>query len=51
MIDASATASKLEIVSISYPPQRKAGQIVEGDTPEAKAQKVIELLNTEAKVL
>jgi electron transfer flavoprotein beta subunit len=44
-------ARKLRIVKLTPPPQRKAGKIVAGDTPEKKAAELIKLLHEEAKVL
>ncbi len=44
-------ARKLEILELTPPPQRKAGRIVEGETPEAKAAELARLLHEEAKVL
>lgn len=44
-------ASKLKILGLTPPPQRKAGRIVEGDTPEAKAAELARLLHEDAKVI
>jgi electron transfer flavoprotein beta subunit len=38
-------------VEIKPPPQREAGKIVEGETPEAKAKELARLLHEEAKVI
>ncbi|MBU2497887.1 MAG: electron transfer flavoprotein subunit beta/FixA family protein [Proteobacteria bacterium] len=44
-------ARKLKVLELTPPPQRKAGKIVEGETPEAKAAELARLLHEEAKVL
>lgn len=44
-------ARKLKIVELTPPPERSAGKIVEGDTPEQKAAELARLLHEEAKVL
>jgi electron transfer flavoprotein beta subunit len=41
---------KLEIVRMESPPPREAGKIIEGEPAEA-AQKLVELLHNEAKVI
>ena len=33
------------------PPQRQAGQVIEGETPQEKAEKLAELLHSQAKVV
>jgi electron transfer flavoprotein beta subunit len=38
-------------VKLTPPPQRSAGKIVAGDTPEAKAAELAKLLHEEAKIL
>jgi electron transfer flavoprotein beta subunit len=43
--------AKMKIKKMSSPPQRKAAQLIEGETPEEKAQKLAKLLREEAKVL
>ena len=43
--------SKLKILQLTPPPERKAGRIVEGETPEAKAAELAKLLHEEAKVV
>jgi electron transfer flavoprotein beta subunit len=53
-LDASqfgADARKLKIVKLTPPPQRSAGKIVAGDTPEQKAAALAKLLHEEAKIL
>lgn len=49
-IDVDELQPLLEVVSVTKPPARSAGRIVEGDTEEA-ASELIRLLNEEAKVL
>lgn len=44
-------ARKLKIVELTPPPERAAGRIIEGDSPEAKAAEVARLLHEEAKVI
>jgi electron transfer flavoprotein beta subunit len=44
-------ARKLKIVKITPPPQRKAGKIIAGDSPEQKAAELARLLRQEAKVI
>jgi electron transfer flavoprotein beta subunit len=44
-------ARKLKIVEITPPPSRKAGKIVQGDSPEAKAKELVKLLHEEAKAI
>lgn len=45
-----ALESRLEVVKVEGPPQRKAGTIVE-DEPTAAARKLVEFLHEEAKVI
>jgi len=40
-----------KVVRYSLPPMRKAGKIIEGETPEEKAAKLVKLLREEAKVI
>jgi electron transfer flavoprotein beta subunit len=42
---------KLKILALTPPPQRKAGKIVQGDSPEAKADELAKLLHEEAKII
>jgi len=42
---------KLKIVQLTPPPQREAGKIIEGETPEEKAAGLAKALREEAKVL
>ena len=44
-------ARKLKILELTPPPVRKAGIMVEGDTPQDKAAELAKLLHDEAKVL
>jgi electron transfer flavoprotein beta subunit len=44
-------ARKLKIIALTPPPERKAGKIVEGETPQEKAQALAKLLHEEAKVI
>lgn len=44
-------AQNLKIQELIPPPQRQAGKMVEGETPEAKAAELARLLHEEAKVI
>ena len=44
-------ARKLTIVELTPPPQREAGKIIDGETPEQKAAELARLLRAEAKVI
>jgi len=44
-------ARKLKILELTPPPDRAAGKIVEGETPQEKAAELAKLLHDEAKVL
>jgi len=44
-------ARKLKIMELTPPPQREAGKIVEGETPEEKAKELARLLHEDAKVI
>jgi electron transfer flavoprotein beta subunit len=44
-------ARKVKILEITPPPARKAGKIVEGETPQEKAAGLAKLLHDEAKVI
>ena len=44
-------ASRLKTIELTPPPQREAGKIIEGETPEDKASELARLLHEEAKVL
>jgi electron transfer flavoprotein beta subunit len=43
--------AKCRLVSLSFPPERSPGKIVQGETPEAKASALVRLLREEAKVI
>ena len=43
--------SRLEVSAITPPPSRAAGKIVDGETAEEKAVKLVQLLHDEAKVV
>jgi electron transfer flavoprotein beta subunit len=38
-------------MELTPPPQREAGKIIDGDSPEAKAKELARLLHEEAKVI
>jgi electron transfer flavoprotein beta subunit len=42
---------KLKVLQLTPPPQRKAGKIIQGDSPESKAAELAKLLHEEAKVI
>jgi len=44
-------ARKLKILALSSPPERGAGKIVDGETPQEKAAALAKLLHEEAKVI
>jgi electron transfer flavoprotein beta subunit len=44
-------ARKLQVLELTPPPQREAGKIVEGETPEEKAKELARLLHEEAKLI
>ena len=44
-------ARRLKIIELTPPPQREAGRIIEGETPEEKAAELARLLHEEAKVI
>jgi electron transfer flavoprotein beta subunit len=48
-IDVPKALSK--ILSLTYPPQRKAGKMIDGDTVQAKAAALVKALHEEAKVI
>ncbi len=43
--------AKCRVMSLSFPPERSPGRIIEGETPEAKAAELVRLLREEAKVI
>jgi electron transfer flavoprotein beta subunit len=44
-------ARKLKIMALTPPPQRAAGKIIDGDSPQTKAAQLAKLLHEEAKVI
>ncbi|MGD2126163.1 MAG: electron transfer flavoprotein subunit beta/FixA family protein [Desulfobacteraceae bacterium] len=44
-------ARKLKVLELTPPPQKEAGRIIDGETPEAKAAELAKLLHEEAKVI
>jgi len=50
-LDADELQPVQTTLSVSIPPQRQAGRIVEGETVEAKARELARLLREEAKVI
>ena len=44
-------ARKVKILELTSPPERKAGKVIEGDTPEQKAAELARLLHEEAKII
>lgn len=53
-LDASefgAGARKLKVTKLTPPPERQAGKIIEGDSPEGKAAELAKLLHEEAKAI
>ena len=46
-----AAGAKSKVLKCYAPPQRKAAQIIAGETPEAKALKLVKLLREEAKAI
>jgi electron transfer flavoprotein beta subunit len=49
--EVGAGARKMQIIEITPPPQRQAGKIVEGESPEEKAAALAKMLREEAKVI
>lgn len=49
--DANLNSSKVNILSLRLPPERKAGIIIEGDTAKEKAAELVRLLREEAKAI
>jgi electron transfer flavoprotein beta subunit len=53
-VDASEVgeaSAKCRIMSLTFPPERSPGRIIEGETAEAKAAELVRLLAEEAKVI
>ena len=49
--DFGESASKLRTIELTQPPERAAGKIIEGESPEQKAAELAKLLHEEAKDL
>ena len=49
--DFGENARKLKIVELTPPPQREAGKIIDGETPEEKAAELARVLHEEAKII
>ena len=49
--EAGAAGALVEVVKMTPPPERAAGQVIEGDTAADKAAKLADLLHNEAKVV
>jgi electron transfer flavoprotein beta subunit len=49
--DVGEAGRKVKIIELTPPPERAAGRIVEGETPEEKAAELAKLLHEEAKVI
>ena len=47
----SVDVPKIEVIAIEPPPPRPQGRIIEGESPEAKAQELVKSLREEAKVI
>jgi electron transfer flavoprotein beta subunit len=45
------SGSKIKVVQLTPPEERKAGQMVEGETPQEKAANLAKLLHEEAKII
>jgi len=45
------SGAKIKIMQITPPEERKAGKIIEGDTPQEKAANLARLLHEEAKII
>ena len=48
---AGAAGARTKILKMSAPPQRQAGKIIPGETPEEKAPVLAKLLREEAKII
>jgi electron transfer flavoprotein beta subunit len=44
-------ARRLQVMELSPPPQREAGRVIEGESPEQKAAGLVKVLREEAKVI
>jgi electron transfer flavoprotein beta subunit len=49
--DAGPSGSKTETLKLTPPPERKAGRIVDGESPQEKAAKLAKMLREEAKII
>jgi electron transfer flavoprotein beta subunit len=49
--DVGEAGTKCRVMTLSFPPERSAGQIIHGESPEAKAAELVRLLRQEAKVI
>jgi len=50
-LDAASVRPMTKIRKMSYPPERKAGRIIQGDSVQAKAAELVRALREEAKVI
>ena len=50
-LDAEALAAKAVIKSLSTPPERQGGKIIEGDSVQAKVAELVKALHQESKVI
>jgi len=48
---AGEAGSKIKILSLTPPPERKSGQMVSGETPQEKGAGLVKLLREEAKII
>jgi electron transfer flavoprotein beta subunit len=48
---AGEAGSKIKVLSLTPPPERKAGQIVTGESPQEKGAQLVKLLREEAKII
>jgi len=48
---AGEAGSKIKVLSLTPPPERKAGQMVAGETPQEKGAGLVKLLREEAKII
>lgn len=49
--EAGKAGERTQILKVELPPPRKAGKIIDGETPEEKATTLAKLLHEEAKVI
>ncbi len=50
-LDAASVKPMTKIMKMSYPPERKPGRIIKGDSAQAKAAELVRVLREEAKVI